>query len=198
MKEKVVNTVTDFIIKNKKCDEKKIKIIRYGLNGLYSLITKLLVVTILSLTLNTFKEFIAFFIAYTLLRTFSFGLHASNSLWCWIITIPIYVGTSLLIKFWDLPLFVALVIWFLAFISFILWAPADTPKRPIIREKTRMTLKIKTCVISLIYFLLIIISKNEVIINAVAYALMVQTIMINPLVYKLSNTSFNNYKYYSK
>lgn len=196
MKEKIVNSVTNFITKNKNCDDRQIKIIKYGLSGMYSLITKLAVVVVLVILTDTFIEFLTLLIAYILLRSFSFGLHASSSLLCWIVTIPIYVGGSLLVKFFLIPIYISYIIWIFAFVSFILWAPADTPKRPLIRAKQRKIQKIKTCIIAIIYLIILILVDNQVIINSITYALLIQTIMINPAVYWITKTPFNNYKFY--
>jgi len=196
MRKKFVDSLTNFIIKNKDCDEIKIKTIRYGLEGLYSSITKLGTVTILVILTKSFFEFLCLFVAYLMLRKYSFGLHASKSSICWLVTIPIYVGGSLIIKHFDFNIYVSLIVWALAFISFILWAPADTPKRPLLRAKLRKQQKIKTCIICIIYLAIIILVHNKTVINAVTLALIIQSIMINPLIYKITNTQFNNYKLY--
>ena len=80
----------------------------------------------------------------------------------------------------------------------ILWAPADTPKKPLIRKEQRRKCKILSIIIVLIYTLIFLINKNPIINNSIIYALIIQIIFINPLTYKLTKTQFNNYKYYKK
>ncbi len=196
MKEKFVNNLTNFVIKNKDCDEIKIKSIRYGLEVLYLSITKMLVLIVLVLFTKSFWEFICILIFYQLIRKFSFGLHASSSLICWIITLPIYVGGSLLIKYYDFNTFTIFIVWGIAFMSFVLWAPADTPKRPLVRSRQRKVQKLKTCIICIIYLFIILFSKKSIIIDAITLSLIIQSIMINPLIYKLTKTQFNNYRFY--
>jgi len=196
MKEKFVNALTNFVIKNKNVDDLKIKTIRYGLESLYLSFTKLFVVFLLALITDCLIEFLLLLFFYQLIRKFSFGLHANTTLACWMTTIPIYVGGSLIIKYIFLNYYIIFTIWILAFFSFLLWAPADTPKRPLIRKNQRKTQKLKTCCICVFYLLLLLIFKNTSVINAITLSLFIQMIMVNPLVYKITNTRFNNYKIY--
>lgn len=196
MKEKVVNNLFNFILKNKNLNDTETKKIKYGLDGLYSLITKLIAVFILCIFTNTLYEYILLLFFYALIRTYSFGLHASSSLICWIYTITIYVGGSLIIKYIHVNEITLLIIWLLSFISFVMWAPADTPKRPLIRANQRKKQKIKTCAIAIMYLIFLIFIKVTIIQNSIALSLLVQAIMINPLTYKITNTTFNNYKNY--
>ncbi len=198
MKDVVVNNLLSIITNHKKCSKKDIVIYKYGLEGLYNLITKMIVVLILTLLLNTAKEFGLILLFYALLRTFGFGIHAESSLMCWATTLTIYVLGSLLVKEIILVKEFVLIIWTFAFISFLLWAPADTPKRPLIRKNQRIKQKIKVCIISLLYLLLIIFINNNTVINAISYALLIEMICVNPITYKLTKTRFNNYKYYKK
>ncbi|MBQ6687403.1 MAG: accessory gene regulator B family protein [Bacilli bacterium] len=196
MKEKFVNGLTNFITKNKDCDELKIKTIRYGLEGLYLSVTKFIVIFIIVIICNTLIEYLLLLVFYLLIRKYSFGLHATSSLACWLTTLPIYVGGSLIIKYCIFNHYIPYVVWLFAFISFVLWAPADTPKRPLIRKKQRKVQKLKTCIICFIYLIILIFSNNSTLNNAIIISLIVQAVMINPLIYKLTRTRFNNYQYY--
>ena len=99
MKLKIVNSLTSFISKHKKCSEKDLKIYRYGLEALYNLTTKTAVILLMTFFIGSIKECLLFILFYTFLRLFSYGLHASGSLMCWLTTIPVYVGGSLIIKY---------------------------------------------------------------------------------------------------
>ncbi len=198
MKELFINKSISLITKYKVSSEKDIKIYKYGLDGLYNLITKTLVVLLVTLLLKTAKEFGLILIFYALLRTFGFGIHANSSLKCWISTLTIYIVGSILVKEIIITKTISLIIWTLSFISFILWAPADTPKRPLIRKEQRKKLKFKVCIITITYLLLIAHINSKIVINSISYALTIQMICVNPITYKLTKTQFNNYKYYKK
>jgi accessory gene regulator B len=198
MKKKIIDKLTNFIIKHKKCSDTDIKIYRYGLEALYNLTTKTIVIIIISVFLKTTKECLLLILFYTFLRLFAFGLHANGSLACWFTTIPIYIGGSLFIKYITILKYIVLSIWLIYLIFVILWAPADTKKRPLIREKQRKKLKIESIIICIIYLLLIVFVKNTLIINAIGFCMALEAICICPLTYKITGNRFNNYLYYKK
>lgn len=198
MKEKFVNSSISFINKYQECDDLKIKKLRYGLEGIYSLIVKISIVILISLLTGTLKETSLFLLFYAGIRTFSFGWHAKSNIACWITTITVYNIIPLLSQNLVIPNSVMYVILVVCFISMLCWAPADTPKRPLIRKKQRMMCKKITLSTTLIYTLLILTNIVKPINNIIIYALLIQSILINPITYKLTKTQFNNYKYYHK
>ncbi|MCM1053085.1 MAG: accessory gene regulator B family protein [Ruminococcus sp.] len=196
MKERFVTSSISFISKYETCDDKKLKQLRYGLEGIYSMFFKLTIVLIISLLTNTIKETSIFLLFYAGIRTCSYGIHAKNNLGCWISTITIYNIIPLLIKGYNIPNTLGYIILGLSFISMLLWAPADTPKKPLIRKKNRLICKTTSCFIVIVYTIFFIISENNLLNNGLIYALIIQSILINPITYKITNTKFNNYKYY--
>ena len=198
MKNKVVDKLTNFIIKNKKCNDTQIKIYRYGLEALYNLLTKTVVILIITSILGCLKECLLFILFYTLLRLFAYGLHASNSILCWLTTIPIYIGGSLIIKYLYIPKFIIAIIWSIYTLFVLLWAPADTKKRPLIRVQRRRSLKIKSLTISFIYYFLILYISNQNILNSIFLAMSLEAICICPLTYYITHNRFNNYIYYKE
>ncbi len=198
MKEQFVNSSINFIKKYQECDDLKIKKLRYGLEGIYSLFVKLTVVFIIALLSNTLIQTLLFLLFYAGIRTFSFGLHAKSNIACWISTIAIYNVIPLLIKNYNFSDIVGYIIIGASLIGMMLWAPADTPKRPLIRKKQRTKCKIFSITVVLIYAIIFYISKSNLITNPLVYSLIVQSILINPITYKITNTRFNNYKYYKK
>lgn len=198
MKEKFINSSLSFIMKYQECDDLKIKKLKYGLEGIYSLIIKLTVVLIIAILTQTINSTLLFLLFYAGIRTFSFGWHAKSNIACWITTILIYNIIPLLIKNINIPNNIGYIILGISFISVLIWAPADTPKRPLIRKEQRLKAKILSTIVTIIYFIIYIFTNYSLIKNTLLYALIIQTICINPLTYKLTNTQFNNYKYYQK
>lgn len=198
MKEKFVNSSISFISKYQECDDLKLKRLKYGLEGIYSLIVKTVVILIIACLTKTLKETALLMLFYASIRTFSYGMHAKSNLACWISSIIIYNIIPLFISKLILPNYISYIILGIALISMILWAPADTPKRPLIRKNQRIKCKILSIIIVLIYTLIYLFSNNILINQTIIFALIIQTIIINPLSYKLTNTRFNNYKYHKK
>lgn len=83
----------------------KIKI-KYGLEVLYTVITKTIGILLMSLFLKTFKETIILMGFYLLLRLFSHGIHAKKSFHCWVASILTYGAFPLLIKYFVIKKFI--------------------------------------------------------------------------------------------
>ena len=198
MKEKFINSSLAFIMKYQECDDLKIKKLKYGLEGIYSTIVKLIIILLIACITQTIKTTLLFLLFYAGIRTFSFGWHAKSNIACWISSITIYNIIPLLISKVNVPNAIGYAIIGIALISMILWAPADTPRRPLIRKKQRLKAKLLSILIVIIYFIIFTFTKCSIIKTTLLYALLIQAILINPLTYKLTNTQFNNYKYYKK
>ena len=198
MKEKFVNSSISFISKYKDCDDLKLKRLKYGLAGIYSLIVKTIVVIIISILTKTIQETLLLILFYAGIRTFSFGWHAKSNLACWITTILVYNIIPLLIINMNFNNYIGYLILGLSLISMILWAPADTPKRPLIRKEARRKSKILSITVVIIYSIIYLFTNLKTLKSIILYALLIQTVLINPLTYKITNTRFNNYKYYKK
>lgn len=198
MKEKFVNSSINFISKYQECDDLKIKKLKYGLEGIYSLVVKISVVILISIFTKTLMETLLLILFYAGIRTFSFGLHAKSNQACWMTTICIYNIIPLIINKLTIPNSLGYIVLILSLLSVILWAPADTPKRPLIRKKNRIKCKVISIIIVLLYTLIFTINKSNLINNVILYALVIQDIFINPITYKITHTQFNNYKYYKK
>lgn len=198
MKQKFVNSSINFITKYQECDDLKLKRLKYGLEGIYSLVVKLTVVLIIAILTKTIEETALLILFYAGIRTFSYGIHAKSNIACWITTLIMYNGFPYIISTITIPKLIGYIILAVALISMILWAPADTPKRPLIRKKHRLKCKILSCLIVLIYTIIFSFNNISIINNAMLFALIIQMLIINPLTYKITNTQFNNYKYYKK
>ena len=198
MKEKFINSSINFISKYQECDDLKLKRLKYGLEGIYSLIVKISVVILISIITKTLTETLLFILFYAGIRTFSFGWHAKSNIACWITTILIYNVLLYFIINLNYPNYIGYIILGISLISMLLWAPADTPKRPLIRKKQRLKSKILSIIVLLLYTIIYMTINSNPLKNIILYALLVQTILINPITYKITNTRFNNYKYYKK
>ena len=198
MKEKFINSSINFISKYQECDDLKLKRLKYGLEGIYSLIVKISVVILISIITKTLTETLLFILFYAGIRTFSFGWHAKSNIACWITTLLIYNFILYFIINIDYPIYIGYIILGISLISILLWAPADTPKRPLIRKKQRLKSKILSITVLVLYAVIYVTINSNPLKNIILYSLLIQTILINPITYKITNTRFNNYKYYKK
>lgn len=196
MKNKFLDFTIKIIKENTDYNDIKLKEIRYGLESLYLSLTKIVVIFIISIILGIFKELLLLFIFYGLLRMTGFGLHAKTSLQCWILSIMVFISIPLVIKYFSFPRIVLIGLSLLLVIPILIYAPADTEKRPLINKKKRTILKYATTLTSLVYIVLMIILNNDYLTKMLFFSILIETILILPITYKLLNVKYNNYLLY--
>ena len=197
MKEVFINSSFNYITKNKELDKiGKIKI-KYGLEVMYHFVTKTIVILLLSIVFNIFKQTLLIFIFFAPLRTFAHGLHAKSNIECWISSIFIYIVIGLYIKYFYLENIIIIALIIISIISFIFYAPADTKNLPLVNKHKRLSLKIKSLVISILYLVISLLIKYQLIKEVICFSLTLQAILINPFIYKITKSTFNNYQNYN-
>ena len=177
-------------------DEEKQAEIKYGLEGIYIAVSKVVVILLISAVLGLFKEAIMFLLLFNILRAVAFGLHASKSLYCWISSSISFLLIPYLSKTIEFPLVFYIIASAISLISFILYAPADTVKRPLINKKKRHIYKVLAIIFASIFIVLIFTTNNLLIKNLLTFALILETILILPITYKIFKLPYNNYKNY--
>lgn len=192
MKELFINNSFNFINKHHKLDHYNTVKIKYGLEVMYHFITKLIVVLLLSLYFNLLKQTLFIYIFYGFLRINAHGLHAKSNLSCWIITLTTYILLSFLSKHLIINFNIGLLIIYICIFSYFLWAPSDTKGKPIVSKKLRFRLKLLTVITAsievIIYF-----KFYKYVGNSIIYSNILQSMLINPVIYKISNQKRNNY-----
>lgn len=178
--------------------EEKLEEISYGIEALYITFTKTIYIMLLSLVLGIFKEVFFVLLFFNFIRKFAFGLHAKTSFQCYIMSTVFFIGAGLLCKYIDINNYVKISISIFCFINIIIFAPADTYKRPLINVKRRRIYKILSIIISLNYLFLIIIYRNSIWSNYLMFGLVVSSLMIHPLLYRMFQLPYNNYKTYNE
>lgn len=196
MKNYVVNKCINLLRNNGDYDEIKLAEIKYGLEGIYMLISKLIVIIILSILLGIIKEVLIFLLIYNFIRMPSFGLHATKSLICLLSSSIIFIGVPYLAKLVTIPIWLKIIAGIILILLFFKNAPADTYKRPIVSQKRRHVYKFLSTLVAIIYVFASLFINNTFISNSFILSLVVQSCMISPLVYKIFNLPYNNYKTY--
>ena len=198
MKKKFIESSLDLIKSKKEVDNLEEKRLRYGLEGFYNTYTKFMVMLILSIILGIWREYLLLILVYSSLRLYGFGIHMETTFQFWVTTVPLYIGCCLIIKYFNFPLQISLLLWLCGFISFLIFAPADTPKRPLIHKEKRVRAKVLSLIILLTYFLIFNVVESQMIKEVILLGVILESVSINPLIYKLFNMQYNNYKYFVK
>ena len=198
MREKFAENGTTFITTYYTYEGKDLDKIKYGLLTFYSYFTKTSVVFIIAIILGTFLETILFKCCYALIRSFAFGIHASKNIYCWLTTIFIYILVPYLIKTITINEQLKFWIIMISIFSFLLYAPSDTEKRPLINRQKRHFSKLMSLAILMFFELIIIFTKNNLLVNSAIFSLIIECICLWPITYKIFRMPYNNYKTYAK
>ena len=193
MREYVINKQINFIQKYNNFDKDKIEIIKYGLESIYILITKTVIVLTVSYFLGLLKETLIFLLFYNCIRTTAYGLHATKSWICLISSLTIFIVVPYYCKIMIMPVYLILL-GIIGIIFILKNAPADTYKRPIVSAKRRKIFKIISTFIAITMISVSLIISNEFISNSLIFALLVECCLISPTVYKIFKLPYDNYK----
>ncbi len=196
MKDFVVNKTLDYIYAHKNYTELEKDTIRYGISNLYLQLTKTIVITLIAIILKIFIPYLIFTIIYNIIRMPSFGLHAKKSWHCWVSSIIIFNAIPFLTTNINIDTYIKIIILSISTLYITYYSPADTVKRPIVSYKRRMTYKCISCILSIIYSILCIYVKDQIVSNSLLFSLVLQCIIISPFTYKIFGQPYNNYKEY--
>lgn len=169
---------------------------RYGLEGFYLTITKMIIIIPLAFLLGVGKELILMLLFYNLLRENACGLHATKSWMCLLSSTIIFILLPLISKEIIFSVEWKTIFCITAIVLMFIYAPADTIKAPIIKKKNRDKKKFRATVTTIIFSFLCIFIKNEVICNLILFGIYTEIILILPITYKIFHLPYNNYKNY--
>ena len=196
MKEIFLDNYMKMIIKNNPTfTQEQLEKMKYGIEGIYLTVTKLVVIILLGILLGILKEILLLLLFYNFLRFFGFGYHAKNSLECLIfsttffVLLPFLVAKRLLVLDYNWLLVV------LCLINFCLFAPSNTKKRPMINKKKKMIRKCLIILVTIIYSIIIPYVDYKIS-SILLLSIVIQSIMVNPFIYMATRQPYNNYKNY--
>lgn len=197
MKKKFLNSSMNLITKNRNYTDDEVDIIAYGLETVYLMVTKMVVIFGVAYLLGVIKEVLLLLVTYNIIRSQAFGLHASKSIYCLISSSIFFIGGAIICKYMVFPLWLMVVLALVCNVCLILYAPADTYKRPLVNTKKRKRFKFISSFLGIIYTILIIVFKDYSIVNYLLLGMIESVIMILPITYKTFNLPYDNYKKYS-
>lgn len=197
MKKLIINKCMELVTTyNKDLSQRDIDKIKYGLEGLYLTITKLIFIIIVSIILGIWKETLLLIIIFNGIRLTAFGVHAKRSIDCLISSTLFFILFPIICIKLTIPLIVKIILFIPLTVLIGIFAPADTEKRPLINKKKRKIYKMLSIMISIIYMTIAIVIKDNTLSNCFIFAIVIQIIIMLPITYKLFGVSYNNYKTY--
>lgn len=196
MKEKFIASVVNLAKRKKEYTEEEVAIMRYALEGIYLTFTKILVITLIAALLGLFKEYIWFVLLYTPIRSVSFGWHANTTKQCWVVSILAFILIPYTFSIITINRITKIILLTFSIFIFALYSPADTKKRPIVNKKRRLMFKVVSLIIIFVYSCYAL-NNSNLVSNLMLASLLYQSMLINPLIYKISHQEFNNFKAYN-
>ena len=197
MKKLIINKCMELVTTyNKDLSQRDIDKIKYGLEGLYLTITKLIFIIIVSIILGIWKETLLLILIFNGIRLTAFGVHAKRSIDCLISSTLFFILFPILCIKLTIPLIVKIILFIPLTVLIGIFAPADTEKRPLINKKKRKIYKMLSIMISIIYMTIAIVIKDNTLSNCFIFAIVIQIIIMLPMTYKIFGVSYNNYKTY--
>ena len=195
MKQKFINNSVKMITTyNSNYTDYDLQKLRYGLEGVYLTVTKVLILLLIAFIFQILPQVIFIMFLSSILRLTGFGFHAEKSYICLIFSIINFNLIPLLLFSINLSSFSFLITGIICIFLILLYAPADTPKRPLKNKKKRIIWKFSTVIIACIYVAIGFYVNNETLTIMLLSALIIQAIMILPITYSLFKTSYSNYK----
>lgn len=197
MKKLIINKCMELVTTyNKDLSQRDIDKIKYGLEGLYLTITKLIFIIIVSIILGIWKETLLLILIFNGIRLTAFGVHAKRSIDCLVSSTLFFILFPIICIKLTIPLIVKIILFIPLTVLIGILSPADTEKRPLINKKKRKIYKILSIIISIIYMTIAIVIKNNIFSNCFIFAIVIQIIIMLPITYKIFGVSYNNYKTY--
>ena len=197
MKEAFINSSMNMIQKYyPNYSEVKLAELKYGLLGLYLMISKSIIIFSIAIFLGIFKELLIFTVIYNIIRAPSFGMHASKSWICLVASTSIFILLTYLSLNVTIPINIKFIIGIIGIIFMYKNSPADTAKKPIVSLKRRKIYKTISTLLAIIFVICSLIIDNNFLSNSFILSLVLQNIFISPTTYKIFNEPYDNYKTY--
>ena len=197
MKEVFINNSINIIHKYyPNYSEERLDELKYGLLGLYLMITKSIIIFGIALYIGIFKELLIFTIIYNILRAPSFGIHASKSWICLVSSATIFITSTYLSANIVIPININIILGIIGIILIYKNSPADTAKRPIVNPKRRRVYKLISTTIAILFVIMSLLIENIFFANAFILSLLIQCVFTAPTTYKICGEPYDNYKSY--
>lgn len=196
MKDKSLDNAIELIKKYQKVEKDDIPKLRYGLEGLYLTLTKLVVVFLVASILGIFKEIFILLVLFNIIRFTGFGFHAKKSSECLIVSILTFVLFPFLLLKLNISENIILIMGIIGTLYLLIYAPADTVKRPLPNKKKRMIRKTVTVITGTIFTIIAFLIGDYTLSVLLISAILIEDFMVSPLTYKFFGQPYRNYLNY--
>ena len=186
----------NYLKKNINLDSREFEKLSIGLTLILFNVFEIFLVVLLAFLLGILKESLVFTLTFMIIRTFAAGVHCKTGHQCIITTLTFYLGSALLSKYYPINSQYAFIVGLAGSILLYKYAPADTENHPILGKEYRKKLKMKTMLSVALILVINLIINSTLLFNCAMYAIILESISVLPITYKIFNVNYNNYKLY--
>lgn len=175
-------------------DDERAEVIKYGLQLMIGEIPKIFIMAAIAWILGIFKCTVICFALVLPYRMYSGGFHLKTHIGCIIGTSLMYTGNAFISQYITIPFMYkvvfGIILWIFSVIMIHLYAPADTENVPVISKRERKKRKIMSYILMSIMIIAGVLINNNTISNILLIGVLLQTISITRLAYKLTNNKY--------
>lgn len=184
----VAESLVNRLVNNQIINSEDRDIYQYGLEVFISLLTKIVLLAIIAYVFNVMIEMVIFASTFFILRINAGGYHAKTFLGCFIATVIFTFVTIKILQIISIPLYFTLILLIFANMLIFLYAPVDTPNKPL-TPKEQLIYRRRSLIIGALYTLgVIIISLAKPLAiyycNIGVFAFFLESITLTPLINK--------------
>lgn len=180
-------------------NDERAEVIFYGLQLIIGEVPKILLLFAVAIILKI--GWLVIFAYATMLpyKTVAGGFHLKTNIGCLIGTFIVYFGNVLISKFIvfspEIKYLLSIIILILSIIMIYFYAPADTINLPILRKKERKTKKILSYIFATATLVVALIIKDSTLSNILIFNVLIETICISKLAYKITRNEYGYQAY---
>ncbi|SFU60611.1 accessory gene regulator B [Clostridium sp. DSM 8431] len=191
--DKISKKTISFIRNTLSTSEEDLEIIDYGIKVIVSNFFKIVILFVTAYLLGIFKYTLLALCSFAFLRTFACGVHANSTFQCIIMNFILFIGNVYTSIFHPLNNKLLFLFFLISIIILMLYAPADTAERPLISKSLRKSLKIISLISAIILFIICHFINNSICQTIIIYSMLLESLSVMPLFYKLLGKSYRNY-----
>jgi len=156
----------NYLVSELGLNEEKIAVANYGLQTIIYTMLGFLIVFMISTLLGVTKTAMAAMLAAALLRNFSGGAHCSTPIKCLMLTsviFPVLGMFSIILTpmLKEYIIYSIIIVSLFGLLSVLVWAPVDTPNKPISLKKQKKQLKSISIIVLLVLIILLTLLGND-------------------------------------
>lgn len=196
MIDKICENLTNKIQKEMpEISDERAEIIKYGLQLIIGEIPKVILLILVAIIMKIGWLVIFAYLTMLPYKIVAGGFHLKTHIGCTIGTFVVYFGNVLISKNLLLqPIYIKYIIvgvvWIISIIMISLYAPADTVNAPILRKKERKLKKILSYIFATITLLVAMLIKDNTLSNILLINVLVESISISRLAYKITKNEY--------